>query len=359
MTTNGQRRRWYGSQPAKVARSRRGERWWIGTIVVVCTVAGSSGLGQVSISKEEFLGWPNTYVLRNEAVEVRVVTDVGPRIMALSRRGGPNLFYVRESEVGRSGEPEWVFRGGWRLWIAPERQETTYEPDNQPCKVDVAGDTVVVTGPPQPRAGIQKIVEIKLSSGEPRVRLKSRIRNISQEPRAYALWSLAVMRPGGRAVVPVDGGPLDAFDAVRRYILWSYTRMEDPRYRWGNTLVQIDHRRVSPGDPWPGARRRRDESKIGTDSHQGWAAYVWDGTLFLKRFAYVPGATYPDGGATIEVYSSAEFLELEHLGPVTTILPGEESVLPEDWWIVPQVNIAEDEAGALAALRPWLERSQW
>lgn len=319
----------------------------------------SSGVAQVSVHKEPFLGWPNTYVLRNEAIEVRVVTDIGPRIMAVSARGGSNLFYVRESEAGKSGEPEWVFRGGWRLWIAPERRETTYEPDNEPCKAEVRGDGVVVLGPLQKRAGIQKIVEVKLLPGEPRVRLKSRIRNLSPQPVEYALWSLAVMRPGGRALVPVDRGPLDAFDDVRRYFLWSYARMEDPRYRWGNELVQIDHRRVKQGQAWPGATRRRDESKIGTDSRQGWAAYVWEGTLFLKRFAYVPGAQYPDGGATIEVYSNAEFLELEHLGPLTIIPPGEEAVMPEDWWVLPQTHIPEDEAGALAALRPWLERSAW
>ncbi len=341
---------------AKVGGDRR--HWWVG-VLLASTFVTSGAFGEVTVDKEAFLGWPNTYVLRNEAVEVRVVTDIGPRIMAVARRGGPNLLYVRESEAGKSNEPEWVFRGGWRLWIAPERRETTYEPDNQPCRVTVEGDTVVVMGPPQPRAGIQKIVEIKLSPSEPRVRLKSRIRNISSQPVEYALWSLAVMRPGGRALVPVDRGPLDAFDAVRRYILWSYAQMEDPRYRWGNELVQIDHRRVGKADAWPGAKRRRDESKIGTDSHQGWAAYVWEDTLFLKRFAYVPGATYPDGGATIEVYSSAEFLELEHLGPLTVIPPGEEAIMPEDWWVLPHVNIPEDEAGALKALRPWLERTQW
>ncbi|MCX8073264.1 MAG: DUF4380 domain-containing protein [Candidatus Binatia bacterium] len=315
---------------------------------------------RVTIEKETFLGWPNTYVLRNGAVEVRVVTDVGPRIMAVASRGGPNLFYVRESEAGWSGETEWVFRGGWRLWVAPERRETTYDPDNAPCKVELRDDrTLVVMGPPQPRAGIQKIVEVRLDPEQPRIRLKSRIRNLFERPVEYAPWSLAVMRPGGRALIPVDRGPLDAFDAVRRYILWSYARIDDPRYRWGNELVQVDQRQVRAGAAWPRAQRRQDESKIATDSQQGWAAYAWNDTVFLKRFAYVPGAKYPDGGATIEVYSSAEFLELEHLGPLATIAPGEEVIMPEDWWVITGLRVPEEEAAALAALRPWLERSAW
>ncbi|GIW43525.1 MAG: hypothetical protein KatS3mg077_0807 [Candidatus Binatia bacterium] len=322
----------------------------------LCLAAPS--YAQVTVTKENYLGWPNTYVLRNEAMEVRVVTDVGPRILSLARTGGENIFHVRQNEAGKKGESEWVMRGGWRLWVAPERRETTYAPDNQPCTVQVTGrDTVEVTGPPQPGAGIQKIIEVRLVPGKLRVRLRSRIRNISSAPVEYAPWSLAVMRPGGRALVPVDEGPPDALDSVRAYILWSYARMDDPRYRWGSQLIQVDHRKVRPGPPWPGAQRRRDESKIGTNSSQGWAAYAWNDLLFLQRFPHAPGATYPDGGATIEVYSSAEFLELEHLGPITRIEPGQEVSFPEDWWLIADVRIPEDEAGALEALRPWLERT--
>jgi len=341
-----------------VRRNSDWQRWAWHFGGVAFLLASASGLAQVSVTKEAYLGWPNTYVLRNEALEVRVVTDVGPRIISLARTDGENIFHVRQNEAGKKGESEWVLRGGWRLWVAPERKETTYVPDNQPCTVKVTGrDTIEVTAPPQPEAGIQKIVEVRIVPGKLRVRLRSRIRNISSVPREYAPWSLAVMRPGGRALIPVDEGPVDAFDAVRSYILWSYARFDDPRYRWGSQLIQVDHRQVRPGQPWPGSQRRRDESKIGTDSKQGWAAYAWRDLLFLQRFPFVPGATYPDSGATIEVYSNAEYVELEHLGPLARIEPGQEIVFPEDWWLIADVRIPEDEADAMAALQPWLERT--
>lgn len=303
----------------------------------------------VQIVAEDYRGWPNTYRLSNGVVEVRVVTDIGPRIIDVRRAGGPNLLYVRQSEVGKSGEPDWVFRGGWRLWVAPERRETTYDPDNAPCFVAALEDGVRVTGPTQPTAGIRKQVEVRLNPGEPRVSVRSTIKNVSDTSRTYAAWSLPVLRPGGRAFVPLDKGPLDSFDAVRRLILWSYTDPTDPRYLIGDRLIRIDHAKVTTAPP-SSTGRRRDESKIGVDSTQGWAAYLLDGTLFLERFPYAPGAQYPDGGATIEVYSSAEFLELEHLGPLTTIEPGGELVFPEDWWLFPDVAIPTDEAGAIEAL---------
>ena len=311
----------------------------------------------VQIVKEDFHGWPNTYRLTNGLVEARVVTDVGPRIMDFHAVGGGNVIYVRESEAGKSGESTWVQRGGWRLWIAPERKETTYEPDNTACQVEVAGSTLRVTGPAQPAAGIQKQVEITLVPGEPHLRITARIKNISDRPVTYAAWSLPVLRPQGRAFVPMDVGPLTAFDATRRLLLWSYTEVADPRYHFGDRLVEIDHAQVKPAPPQQ-TGRRDDESKIGVDSAQGWAAYLLDRTLFLKRFPHEANGQYPDGGATIEVYSSHEFLELENLGPLTTIGPGTEIVLPEDWWLFTGVNVLKGEADALTTLQSYVARTE-
>jgi hypothetical protein len=309
------------------------------------------------ITKEGYHGWPNTYRLANAVVEVRVVTDIGPRIVELRLADGANLLHVRAAELGGRGEPTWMFRGGWRLWIAPEKTETTYALDNTPCTAEIVNDTTLrVTGPPQPAAGIRKEVEVRLAPGESRLQLTSRIQNISDRPLTYAAWSLPVLRPGGRAFVPLDVGSLTAFDATRKLILWSYTEMNDPRYRWGDRLIEIDHAQVKPA-PAGQRGRRDDESKIGVDSAQGWEAYLLDGTLFLKRFAHEAGRAYPDGGATIEVYSSHEFLELEHLGPLTTIAPGAAIVFPEDWWLFTAVTIPSGEAPALAALHAYVDRA--
>lgn len=295
----------------------------------------------VTITREEYRGWPDTVRIDNGRISARVLTAVGPRIIDLRAAGGDNLFHVRDQEAGGRGEAAWMFRGGWRLWIAPERTATTYVPDNSPCRVEIAGDTVRISGPPQPAAGIQKVVEIEAAAAAPQLRLRSHIRNIGSEPVTYAAWSLSVMRPGGRAVVPLDVGPLEAFDATRKLILWSYTEMGDPRYRFGDRLVSVDQARVAP--PAPGATGRRDdESKIGVDSAQGWAAYRLGRTVYLKRFPHDAAGRYPDGGATIEIYSSAEFLEVENLGPLTTIPPGGELVYPEEWWVFTDVDDSDD-----------------
>jgi hypothetical protein len=312
---------------------------------------------KATIARESYRGWPNTYRLANDQIEAAVVTDVGPRIIELKRVGGPNLFHVRDAEAGGHGEADWQFRGGWRLWVAPERRETTYALDNAPCAAEVIdGATLRITGPPQPAAGIQKVIEVSLDAHAPHLHLVSHIRNVTDHPLTYAAWSLSVMRPGGRAFAPLDVGPLEAFDATRKLLLWSYAQFGDPRYRVGDRMVQIDQSKVRPA-PSGQPGRRPDESKTGVDSAQGWAAYLVDGMLYLKRFPHDAAGRYPDGGATIEVYSSAEFLELEQLSPLTTIAPGEAIDFPEDWWVFAKVAVPADEAGARAALASYVDQT--
>jgi hypothetical protein len=216
-------------------------------LLVATAAAGGETSGTVSIAREDYRGWSDTIRIANGQIEARIVTAVGPRIIDLRLAGGDNLFHVRDAEADGHGEEGWVFRGGWRLWVAPETLANTYVPDNAPCQVEVLDQRVVrVTGPPQPAAGIQKIVEVEADPAAPRLQIRSRIRNIGDQPLTYAAWSLSVMRPGGRATVPLDVGPLDAFDATRRLILWSYTEMADPRYRFGDRQVEIDQARVAP-----------------------------------------------------------------------------------------------------------------
>src|SRR5262249_8255440 len=115
--------------------------------------------------------------------------------------------------------------------------------------------------------------------------------------------------------------------------------------------------KVAPA-PTGQSGRRDDESKIGVDTAAGWAAYLNGGSLFLKRFPYDPHGQYLDGGANVEDYSSAEFRELENLGPLITLAPGQETALTEDWWLWRGVTIPADEPAALAALDDYLRQSK-
>ncbi len=314
-------------------------------------------MSTLTIEREAFHGWDETYRIGNGVIEVRVVADVGPRVVELRRAGGANLFHLRSAELGGRNEPRWRFRGGWRLWIAPERRPETYALDNAPCTVLASAPGMVrIGGPPQPEASIRKTIGLMLDAVHPRVEVVSEITNVGDAPVRYAVWTLAVLRPGGRAFVPLETGPVDALDSTRSLILWSYTRMADPRYRVGDGLVEIDSGAVLRGparrELAPG--RTSDESKIGVDTTAGWAAYALDGTVFVSR-ARVDAGARADAGATIEIYSSREFIELEHLGVLQTLAPGETAALAEEWWVFGETAVPAWEAGE-DVVRGFLER---
>jgi hypothetical protein len=53
--------------------------------------------------------------------------------------------------------------------------------------------------------------------------------------------------------------------------------------------------------------------------------------LFVKRFEPLAGARFPDGGCNAESYCNDRFFELESLGPLTTLKPGESVYHNETW----------------------------
>jgi hypothetical protein len=107
-------------------------RWLSVVVSAALSVLVGVGVAQVKVEKVNYHGWKNTVKVSNGLIEVYVTTDVGPRIIDIRPVGGNNIFYVRKDEVGKSGEKEFKLRGGWRPWIAPERYDTTWFPDNVP-----------------------------------------------------------------------------------------------------------------------------------------------------------------------------------------------------------------------------------
>ncbi|MCS7253413.1 MAG: hypothetical protein RMK18_03330 [Armatimonadota bacterium] len=318
---------------------------------------------QVKVTKINYHGWQNTYKLTNGAIEVYVTSDVGPRIIDIRPVGGNNIFYVRKDEVGRSGEKEFKLRGGWRLWLAPEVFEITWFPDNVACKVERLKDgTMRFIGPSEQKSGIQKVVDVLLDSKQPCVRVTARLRNVSKKPVTYSAWSMPVMRPGGKAIAPLDVGNLDAFAEVRRIILWSYANPTDQRFTFFNKLVIVDHAKVPKREKLIGrVRRHNDEAKIGVDTKQGWVAYYHpaERTLFIKRFPYNPKGTYPDGGCTVEIYSCYEFIEVECLSELATIHPGGEFAFPVDMWVFTKVpDLGKTESEIATTIRAYLNRTR-
>lgn len=98
--------------------------------------------------------------------------------------------------------------------------------------------------------------------------------------------------------------------------------------------------------------------KIGVGVADGWAAYLRDGYLFVKKFAYDAWATYPDFGSAVEIFTNAHMLELETLGPLARIAPGAAVEHHEHWFLYGGVRLESyDDDAVDRALLPKVKES--
>jgi hypothetical protein len=107
--------------------------------------------------------------------------------------------------------------------------------------------------------------------------------------------------------------------------------MKDPRFTWGTKYVQIKQDPVA-----------KTKQKIGLLNKLGWAGYYLDGELFLKKYPYYPDGKYVDYGCNTESYTDADMLELETLGPLSKLMPGNKIEYTEQWYLY-KVTVTEDE----------------
>jgi hypothetical protein len=107
---------------------------------------------------------------------------------------------------------------------------------------------------------------------------------------------------------------------ARALALWPYTDMGDPRWTWGAKEIRLRQ-----------DRRRSAPQKAGFFSTRGWMVYEWRGHVFVKRHAPQVGKPHADFGCNVETFTNADMLELETLGPLVRLAPGQSVTHTEHW----------------------------
>ncbi len=281
-------------------------------------------------------------------MELVITTDVGPRILRFGFLGGDNLFKEYPEHLGHTGGGEWRAYGGHRLWHAPEANPRTYWPDNHPVDYSWDGKTLSLVSHAETTTGIQKEIEITLDPDLARVTVLHRLVNRNLWDIPAAPWCLSVMAAGGRAVIPQE--PYrphpEYLLPARPVVLWHYTDMSDPRWTWGKKFIQLQQR--------PGAATKQ---KIGMRNSLGWMAYSLGDVVFVKTYPHDPAAEYPDFGCNSEIFTDANMLELETLGPLAMIPAGGKAELIERWQLH-RLALGRDEQSIEKDLVPLITAAQ-
>jgi len=306
------------------------------------------------MEKVAYGGWPNCIRISNGTVELVATTDVGPRIIRFGLVGKENEFYENPEQLGKTNSDQWLAFGGHRLWLAPEAKPRSYHTDSQPVRAVQEGGTLRLVQPVEGN-GFQKEMEISLAPQGTQVTVVHKLTNHNLWDIEVAPWTLTVMAPGGKAILPqepysphpdIPDTPGQVIDKrfylpVRSLVLWSYTNLHDPRFVFARKYLILKQD--------PAATRPQ---KIGMSNRQNWGAYLRGGHLFVKKVGYQEGATYPDHGCNFETFTNAAMLELESLGPLAKLPPGGSVCHREDWYLFDGVTADDTDAGIDAGVLP-------
>ncbi len=251
----------------------------------------------------------------------KVTVDVGPRIVALTLPDGTGeglLASLPGLAIDVPDQPPFRLVGGHRLWAAPEVPATTYLADDSPPDVSRAPGSVSFSD--LQVTGLRKTLRVTPTPDS--VVIDHILANEGTDATRVAPWAITMLTPGGEAWLPRFMGRSDpgGFQANGSLVLWPYTRFDDARLVPGDPVTRVLAIAGSEG-----------RVKVGLQGRPGWAAYRRGDALLVKRVAWLEGESYPDLDASVQCYSCGDFIEVETLGPLITLAPGDSTTHRETW----------------------------
>jgi hypothetical protein len=296
------------------------------------------------MTRVPFHGWECLRV-DSPTMEILAPVEIGPRVVRLGRPGGPNLLHEIPEDQGGRGEPEFRARGGHRLWHAPEHGVRTYQPDNVPVEVEAIEGGVRLSGQTESATGLRKSIAFQVV-GPRHIRVTHVLASRALFPVTCAPWALTMLRRGGLGVFPLlpkKPHSAESLLPTTSLVTWSYTDFSLPTWRFSPRFVTLDTLRAD------------GPQKVGFTHHPGWAAFWFEGDVFVKAAPRRHAGPYPDRDASLETFVNDAFIELESLGPLAPLGEGDVATHEETWGLLTGIERPENEAAYVGSLLPAVE----
>jgi hypothetical protein len=290
--------------------------------------------------------------LDNGLLRLGVVPALGGRLLSLAVPGGPELLWRNEELLTDELEPrqdhrphggrlgDWLNYGGDKTWPAPQGWDRPDQWAGPPDPVLDSGRyavttavtadlaTVTLTSGDDPRTGLRLTRRFELARDRRGYRLTLIAANASDRPVRWALWNvtqLAADGPGGTEVA----GPPEVVELL--------AGTGFPVWEPAGDRIRVPHQDVV--------------GKLGFPAATGTIVHTGVGGTLTQTFAVDPAAEYPDRGSRAEVWTEcpqpaplaglgdldppARIVEVEVLGPLTTLAPGAHASLSIDCTVTP------------------------
>ncbi len=283
----------------------------------------------VSVTRVNWRGWHGCYLIANRSVEAIVVPAIG-RVMQLRLAGeAEGAFWENRALDGQLADPasdQWTNFGGDKCWPAPQSQWQRQQGRNWPPPAGfdslpmeaIAGECgVALISPVDPAFGIQVTRIVELDAELPVMRVRTEFHKVAGVAVRVSVWTIVQMNDPERVFVPLraeskmPGGFIRMTDA----------KPQDLRIEAGMLSL---------------TRSPFKSAKIGADT----ASLAWVGReLALRIDAEAGPGEYPDHGCVTQVYTSPDplpYIELEILGPLTTMRAGDRIERTATYTIMPR-----------------------
>ena len=289
--------------------------------------------------------WDSEVVMTNSLCTLTVVPKIGGRTMQYNL-GAHAPIYVASGEVGET-PTTYTIMGGFFTNVSPQSSWNWPPPPlltmgaYTPTIIRNTADTcsVLLQGPVETTSsypnvdGLQFKRTVTMFAASTRINIAMTLVNKgTTTPVPHGIWDITECTGGTQGI---------AYDTM----IWVYFPL-NPKSKLGDGRGYVCLNGFTDTTQWVknaggagimGIRYKgKAESLVGADDIAGWICYVdrRDGYTFVKRFTYVTGATYPDSGSSISVYTenNASFLEVEVKGPISTLAPGDSISMVEDWY---------------------------
>jgi hypothetical protein len=296
--------------------------------IIIFTLTLNICFSQNSAKLVEAYGYKNCIELKNKYVTVIIDPNVGGRILAYTLKG-KNILFENTSLNGRTwkkGEKTFEVSGG-RFDIGPEQTTPFRESFFNTWQGEITSKkSVKLISQKDTVLGVQLIREFFLDENSSHLKCVQHIKNISKQVQHYAYWSRTFAKGGGICLVPLNPN--------------SRLPKGFANYHYKTTLIDFNPKNEDVLRVREGILEILDTPKYPKfviDSNQGWIAYnSKDNLLFIKKFEANKNVIYGDlmNNQVSIWYYKDEKCEIEPIGPLEKILPGEIVSYTEDWWLL-------------------------
>ncbi len=278
----------------------------------------------------DYAGYTRCVVLENDSVRVVLGPHCGGRVLQYSLSGADALMLDPKHDglTWKPGDPPtpMLFPSGGRCDIGPEmvipRHPELWLGPWQAEIVDRLSARMVSVA--SENAGVRLTREYRLDPEGSHLSITQTMENTSHGETRWCYWCRTFGQGHGICVVPLTP-ELSRLPA--QYVMYGpgrciQTAPEDPAIRVRDGFLEVFD---TPAQP-----------KLGLDSYAGWFGYLMPHhLLFLKRFPTFPERIYNEvAGLTISLWYFKDVVcELEPIGPMEVLKPGETASFTEEWWL--------------------------